>query len=130
MKNPGDQLWSPARSTGQGESAQREGPLKVLFVGALIQRKGIGYLLEAIEMLGAKVESTLIGMRFAANARVDAACERWRWIETISHDEVMKEMMQSDVLVLPSLSEAFGACGDRGSRLRTSGDYYSERGSG
>lgn len=87
---------------------REKGPLKVLFVGALIQRKGIGYLLEAIEMLGAKVELTLIGTRFAANARVDAACERWRWIETISHDEVMKEMMQSDVLVLPSLSEAFG----------------------
>jgi starch synthase len=83
-------------------------PLKVLFVGALIQRKGIGYLLDAIEMLGSQVELTIIGKRFAPNARVDAACERWRWFETLPYDEVLRVMTQSDVLVLPSLSEAFG----------------------
>jgi alpha-maltose-1-phosphate synthase len=83
-------------------------PLKVLFVGALIQRKGIGYLLEAIERLGPQVELTLIGTRYAPNARVDTACQRWRWYETVSHSEVLDVMMHSDVLVLPSLSEAFG----------------------
>jgi alpha-maltose-1-phosphate synthase len=83
-------------------------PLKVLFVGALIQRKGIGYLLDAIEKLGGQVELTLIGTRFAPNARVDAACQRWRWFETIPYERVLHVMMQSDVLVLPSLSEAFG----------------------
>jgi glycosyltransferase involved in cell wall biosynthesis len=54
------------------------------------------------------VELTLIGTRFAPNARVDAACGRWRWYETLSHAEVLKVMMRADVLVLPSLSEAFG----------------------
>jgi alpha-maltose-1-phosphate synthase len=83
-------------------------PLKVLFVGALIQRKGISYLLDAIEKLGPQVELTLIGTRFAANTRVDAACQRWRWFETLSHGRVLDVMMHSDVLVLPSLSEAFG----------------------
>jgi alpha-maltose-1-phosphate synthase len=83
-------------------------PLKVLFVGALIQRKGIGYLLDAVEKLGSQVELTLIGTRFAPNARVDAACRRWRWFETIPHGEVLEVMNKSDVLVLPSLSEAFG----------------------
>jgi len=83
-------------------------PLKVLFVGALIQRKGIGYLLDAVEKLGSQVELTLIGTRFAPNAQVDAACRRWKWFETISHGEVLEVMKQSDVLVLPSLSEAFG----------------------
>lgn len=83
-------------------------PLKVLFVGALIQRKGIGYLLNAIDKLGADVELTLVGTRFAANPRVDAACRRWRWLESITYDQVLDVMMQSDVLVLPSLSEAFG----------------------
>lgn len=83
-------------------------PLKVLFVGALIQRKGIGYLLDAIDSLGAEVELTLIGTRFAPNARVDAACRRWRWVESTTYDEVLEIMTQSDVLALPSLSEAFG----------------------
>lgn len=83
-------------------------PLKVLFVGALIQRKGIGYLLDAIDSLGAEVELTLIGTRFAPNVRVDAACRRWRWVESTTYDDVLEIMTQSDVLALPSLSEAFG----------------------
>jgi alpha-maltose-1-phosphate synthase len=94
----------PAREVHRGTNAT----LKVLFVGALIQRKGIGYLLSAIDKLGSQVELTLIGTRFAANARVDAACRRWRWFETIPYDQVLEVMKRSDVLVLPSLSEAFG----------------------
>jgi alpha-maltose-1-phosphate synthase len=89
-------------------SRDANAPLKVLFVGALIQRKGIGYLLDAIDMLGAQVELTLIGTRFAPNGRVDEACRRWRWLETIPYDKVLETMRVSDVLVLPSLSEAFG----------------------
>jgi glycosyltransferase involved in cell wall biosynthesis len=83
-------------------------PLRILFAGALHQRKGIGYLLRAVEMLGSDVELTLIGQRFAPNALVDTACKRWRWLETIPHSQVLDVMMQSDVLVLPSISEAFG----------------------
>jgi starch synthase len=83
-------------------------PLKVLFAGILIQRKGIGYLLEAIEMLGSQVELTLIGNRFSPNARVDDACRRCRWFRTLPHARVLDVMQECDVLVLPSLEEAFG----------------------
>ncbi|HEY9846043.1 MAG TPA: hypothetical protein V6D03_07585, partial [Candidatus Caenarcaniphilales bacterium] len=41
--------------------AKHLGKLRVLFVGSLGQRKGICYLLEAIQKLGAQVELTLIG---------------------------------------------------------------------
>lgn len=80
-------------------------PLKVLFAGSLIQRKGIGYLLDAIDLLGSRVELTLVGKRFSANPRVDAACSRWQWYQALAHSEVMDLMEQSDVLVLPSLAE-------------------------
>ncbi len=83
-------------------------PLRVLFVGGLVQHKGIGYLLDAIDRLGSQVELTLVGRRFRANARVDEACRRWRWFETLPHSRVMDVMMESDVLVLPSLGEGFG----------------------
>jgi glycosyltransferase involved in cell wall biosynthesis len=83
-------------------------PLRVLFVGVLVQHKGIGYLLDAIDRLGAEVELTLVGRRFQANARVDEACRRWRWFETLSHSQVLDLMTESDVLVLPSLGEGFG----------------------
>jgi glycosyltransferase involved in cell wall biosynthesis len=88
--------------------AEPHGPLRVLFAGALHQRKGIGYLLSAVEMLESDVDLTLIGQRFAPNEVVDGACRRWRWLETIPHEQVLDVMTQSDVLVLPSLSEAFG----------------------
>jgi starch synthase len=80
-------------------------PLQVLFVGNLGQSKGIGYLLEAIGMLGEQVELTLVGRRLRPNARVDEFCRRWRWIETLPHGQVLQLMQKSDVLVLPSLSE-------------------------
>jgi starch synthase len=80
-------------------------PLRVLFVGALIQRKGIGYLLDAIDMVGAQVTLTLVGMRFAPNTRVDSACNRWRWFESLSHSGILEVMQEADVLVLPSLAE-------------------------
>jgi glycosyltransferase involved in cell wall biosynthesis len=80
-------------------------PLRVLFVGALIQRKGIGYLLDAIDMVGTQVTLTLVGMRFAPNTRVDSACNRWRWFESLSHSEILEVMQEADVLVLPSLAE-------------------------
>jgi len=83
-------------------------PLQVLFVGLLIQHKGIGYLLDAIDRLGSQVQLTLVGKRFHANIRVDEACRRWRWFETLSHSQVLDVMMESDVLVLPSLGEGFG----------------------
>lgn len=94
-------------------SAKRVSPeatrsLKVLFVGSLIQRKGISYLLQAVEMLGRKVELTLVGRRFRPNPKVDRACHRWRWYETLPHWQVADLMLESDVLVLPSLTEAFG----------------------
>jgi starch synthase len=80
-------------------------PLKVLFAGALIQRKGIGYLLDAVKMLPTQVELTLLGKRFSPHPRVDEACSRYRWLETLPHSRVLEVMQEVDVLVLPSLSE-------------------------
>jgi glycosyltransferase involved in cell wall biosynthesis len=83
-------------------------PLKVLFVGQLAQSKGIGYLLHAIDLLGSRVELTLVGRRLRPNPKVDEACSRWRWFETVPHQRVLEIMIESDVLVLPSLGEGFG----------------------
>lgn len=94
----------PVRQRNAGASDATR-PLKVLFVGALMQRKGIGYLLDAVDILGSEVELTLVGGRVAANARVDAACERWRWFERLPHSQVLNLMEEADVLVLPSLAE-------------------------
>ena len=83
--------------------------LKVIFVGSLSQRKGISYLFEAVESLGQSVELTVIGRKTDVPcAALDAALERHRWIESLPHDEVLREMRAQDVLVFPSLFEGFG----------------------
>lgn len=88
--------------------ASKDRPLRVLFAGSLHQRKGIGYLLKAINMLESMVALTLVGKRFAENAIVDDACQRWNWHETLPHNDMLEIMLGSDVLVLPSISEGFG----------------------
>lgn len=85
------------------------GKLKVLFVGSLGQRKGLSYLIEAMQRLGPQVELTLIGQKTADEcAPLNAAVRRHRWIPSLPHDGVLQEMSRHDVLVFPSLFEGFG----------------------
>ena len=98
-----------APSPVSGEIAKPSSRLKVLFAGSLGQRKGLSYLLKAIEMLKSKVELTLLGRKAASGcAPLDSAVRKYRWLPTLSHDEVLREMQNNDVLVLPSLFEGFG----------------------
>lgn len=82
--------------------------LRVLFVGALSQAKGLGYLLEAVARLGSASELTLIGRRVSPAIPTPAVLEKFRWIPSLAHDELLSEIARHDVLVLPSLHEGFG----------------------
>ena len=83
-------------------------PLKVLYVGGLSQRKGVAYLLDAVEALGSAVELTLIGKRVSDCAPLDAALKKFRWIDSLPHAGILEAMREHDVLVFPSLFEGFG----------------------
>lgn len=86
-------------------------PLRVLFAGALGQRKGLSYLLEAVASLGPRaVTLTLLGQKtvVAGCAPLDAAVRAHRWIPSLPHAAVLEEMTRHDVLVFPSLFEGFG----------------------
>jgi alpha-maltose-1-phosphate synthase len=85
-----------------------KGKLRVLFVGALTQAKGLAYLLEAAEQLQDRIELTLIGRRVCATIPTPTVLEQHRWIPSLSHPELLQEMVRHDVLVLPSLNEGFG----------------------
>lgn len=82
--------------------------LRVLFVGGLTQRKGIGYLLDAIESLGSSVELTMIGRKVGTSACIDKAVQKNHWIPSLPYHAVLDKMSQHDVLVLPSITEGFG----------------------
>jgi len=99
-----------APAVAQNEIPWHIGKLRVLFAGSLGQRKGLSYLLQAVESIGRdKAQLTLLGRQAAANcAPLEAAVHRYRWIPTLPHREVLREMQRHDVLVLPSLFEGFG----------------------
>ncbi len=84
------------------------GKLRVLFVGALTQAKGLAYLLAAVARLAGAIEFTLIGRRVSATIPAPALLDKYRWIPSLPHDELLAEMSRHDVLVLPSLHEGFG----------------------
>jgi alpha-maltose-1-phosphate synthase len=85
------------------------GALKVLFAGSLGQRKGLSYLLKAIDIMKSSIELTLLGRKAASGcAPLEDAVRKHRWIPSLSHDAMLREMQNHDVLVLPSLFEGFG----------------------
>lgn len=91
------------------EIRKSSGPLKVLFVGSLGQRKGLSYLFKAIEMMKESVALTLLGRKAASNCRpLEAAVRKYRWLPSLPHAGVLREMQNHDVLVFPSLFEGFG----------------------
>ncbi len=82
--------------------------LRVLFVGSLTQAKGLGYLFDAAAPLAGTVDLTLVGRRVSATAPTPVLLEKYRWIPSLAHAELLAEMARHDVLVLPSLHEGFG----------------------
>jgi glycosyltransferase involved in cell wall biosynthesis len=86
------------------------GKLKILFVGALGQRKGLSYALRAVELIGGKnCELTLLGRKVAEGCPpLDQAVRTHRWLPSVPHVQVLREMRQHDVLIFPSLFEGFG----------------------
>lgn len=82
--------------------------LKVVFAGALSQRKGVSYLLQAIKQLSGGVELTLVGKRVGQCRPLDHALGVHRWIPSLPHADLVKEIGRHDVMVFPSLFEGFG----------------------
>ncbi len=82
--------------------------LRVLFVGALTQAKGLSYLFDAVTRLKEHVDLTLIGHRVSETVPAQSLLDRHRWIRSMSHDQLLAEMSAHDVLLLPSLHEGFG----------------------
>jgi len=103
-------IYYGAPVAATNEIAKSKNKLKVLFVGALGQRKGLSYGLRAVELIGGKnCELTLLGRKVAKGCRpLDQATQTHRWLPSLPHAQVLREMRQHDVLIFPSLFEGFG----------------------
>jgi glycosyltransferase involved in cell wall biosynthesis len=85
-----------------------QGNLRCLFVGQVCHRKGIRFLLEASRRLaGLPVTFRLVGpMR--SNELMGHLPASVTWKGSLGHQQIADEMRRADVLVLPSLEDAFG----------------------
>ncbi|WP_397382225.1 glycosyltransferase family 4 protein [Prosthecobacter sp.] len=81
--------------------------LRLLYVGSLNQGKGLAYLAEAMIGLEELATLTVIGSRTAdlPCPALDAFLGAHKHLSGLSHNEVLAEMQQNDVLVLPTLYE-------------------------
>ncbi len=88
--------------------SKRSGPLRLLFVGGIHQRKGIGYLLRAVKKLGRRdVTLTLLGTLPENRDPINAYREHFNYLKPMPQEMVKREIRRHDVLVLPSLLEGF-----------------------
>jgi starch synthase len=86
-----------------------KGPLRVLYVGSLTQRKGLSYLFEAMRTLGTSAQLTVVGSGAPAQSDLlSAALAENTHIPKVPHQHMAAVMRRHDVLILPSLVEGFG----------------------
>ncbi|OCX54546.1 glycosyl transferase family 1 [Mucilaginibacter sp. PPCGB 2223] len=101
--------FPPVTGSREYRQISGNGPLKLLFVGGLSQRKGIADLFAAVENIGSRVQLTVVGHKATNDcAALNEALKKHTWIPSLPHQEVLKLMREHDVLVFPSLFEGFG----------------------
>lgn len=87
---------------------RRSGPLRLLFVGTIMRRKGIGVLLEAMRHLPPDtVELTLIGPMADAQPLLRAHAGRFRYLPFLHHEALAEYYRQADLFVFPSLLDSW-----------------------
>ena len=85
-------------------------PIKVLYVGSIVLRKGVQYLLEASKKLSdKKFEFHVIGSTNLSHSKLRLMYPNVIFHEHIPFSEVTQFYKNSDVLVFPSLSDGFGS---------------------
>ncbi len=81
-------------------------PLKVLFVGSMTQRKGLGDLFEAIKMIDkSRVELIVLGSLAAPMEFYKSQLNNFTYEKGRPHYQVLELMRSCDVFCLPSLVE-------------------------
>lgn len=87
---------------------KRSGSFKVLFVGSLNQRKGVTYLIQAINSIPDKVELTIVGRGISDSSLLLDKVDNLRVYNNVPDEELRSLYLESDCLVLPSIVEGFG----------------------
>lgn len=90
-------------------SSNPSGPLEVLFVGRLTQRKGIRYLLETLDRLNSRqIHLTVCGWVVDDLALLKQYGDRVTLKASATNEEIERAYERADIFVLPSVAEGFG----------------------
>ena len=82
-------------------------PLRVLFLGQVLLRKGIAALLEAAKQLeDAPIEFWIVGPIHIDRAQF--LCPNVQWLGTVPRSATAQYYQQSDVFLFPTFSDGFG----------------------
>ena len=96
--------FTPGRVTRSAD-----GPLRLLFVGTVSQRKGIKYLIDALESLPAGAAELTVCGRLIDDAQVLRQTRAPVHLRAfVSAEDLLRELQRSDVFIFPSLAEGFG----------------------
>lgn len=95
--------------TKRQQHPDKNAPFRVVFIGSLIQRKGLSYLLDAVRQLHSRnIQVTLCGRGFVDTDLIDHYKELDIEVKIgLPRDELVQLVHQCDVFVLPSLVEGF-----------------------
>lgn len=100
------QFGCPDMEPWSADELRREGPLRVLFVGRLGQRKGISYYLDAARRLkGREYEFLALGPMEGEAELFAPYRESVSFLAPRPHGEVLALMRRCDLFVLPTLFE-------------------------
>ena len=85
-----------------------DGPLQVLWLGSVILRKGIQYLLQAAKLLaGKQVAISVAGPGHISPEAVQSAPANVKFIGRVTRDQAVRIYQGADVFVLPTISDGF-----------------------
>ncbi len=105
-------LWADPGFWGRAASdrvfAASGEPLRVLHAGAVSLKKGVPYLLEAVEPLGAEVALTLVGEISPEMRGIFGRFRSHRHLPYLQKDLLRDLYREHDVLVMPTLGDSFG----------------------
>jgi glycosyltransferase involved in cell wall biosynthesis len=83
--------------------------IKLLFVGNLSQLKGLSYLFDAVNSYSQYLELTIIGSLPNLNSSIlNNNLKKYNYLGTMNHQSVLFQMQQHDILIFPTLLDAFG----------------------
>lgn len=99
---------STSLSVDSSERSEGRDFLEVLWLGTVCLRKGIPYLLEAArQLLGEPVRFTIAGPIQIDAKQVAASPSNVRWLGPVARSETPKLYANSDVFVIPTVSDGF-----------------------